>query len=161
MSDYTVGYGRPPKDTRFPDGESGNPKGRPPIDRGALDPSSVLNAERKVRINGKRKTMSSGELRLRKQVKLALEKKNVSAILYLIDQFEKYGLLAGVVQHRQSNVVLIPTDIPDGMVRLLQDQYGWPPYTSKERAWAKRVYLEQRTEEEREEDEFIGYFDDG
>jgi len=29
MSNYTVGYRRPPKDTRFPEGKSGNPKGRP------------------------------------------------------------------------------------------------------------------------------------
>ena len=26
---YTVGYGKPPKHTRFPKGRSGNPKGRP------------------------------------------------------------------------------------------------------------------------------------
>jgi uncharacterized protein DUF5681 len=28
-SDYLVGYGRPPKHTRFKPGRSGNPKGRP------------------------------------------------------------------------------------------------------------------------------------
>jgi hypothetical protein len=27
--DYTVGYGKPPKGTRFKPGKSGNPKGRP------------------------------------------------------------------------------------------------------------------------------------
>ena len=27
--DYEVGYGRPPKETRFTPGKSGNPKGRP------------------------------------------------------------------------------------------------------------------------------------
>jgi hypothetical protein len=27
--EYKVGYGKPPKDTRFPKGQSGNPKGRP------------------------------------------------------------------------------------------------------------------------------------
>jgi hypothetical protein len=29
MTDYPVGYGRPPKHTRFKPGRSGNPKGRP------------------------------------------------------------------------------------------------------------------------------------
>ena len=29
MSDYAVGYGRPPTASRFPKGVSGNPKGRP------------------------------------------------------------------------------------------------------------------------------------
>ncbi len=28
MSDYEIGYGRPPKSTRFKPGQSGNPKGR-------------------------------------------------------------------------------------------------------------------------------------
>jgi Family of unknown function (DUF5681) len=27
--DYEVGYGKPPQDTRFPKGQSGNPRGRP------------------------------------------------------------------------------------------------------------------------------------
>ena len=28
-ADYEVGYGKPPKHTRFKKGQSGNPKGRP------------------------------------------------------------------------------------------------------------------------------------
>ena len=28
--DYEVGYGKPPRDTRFPKGQSGNPRSRPP-----------------------------------------------------------------------------------------------------------------------------------
>jgi hypothetical protein len=28
--DYQVGYGKPPKDTRFKKGQSGNPRGRAP-----------------------------------------------------------------------------------------------------------------------------------
>ena len=28
--DYEVGYGQPPRDTRFKEGQSGNPRGRPP-----------------------------------------------------------------------------------------------------------------------------------
>ena len=39
-SDYRVGYGRPPLDTRFKRGQSGNPKGRPP---GAKNLASLLN----------------------------------------------------------------------------------------------------------------------
>jgi len=32
-NDYEVGYGRPPKGTRFQPGKSGNPRGRPKVDR--------------------------------------------------------------------------------------------------------------------------------
>ena len=39
-SDYEVGYGKPPRDTRFKRGQSGNPRGRPP---GAKNLSTLLN----------------------------------------------------------------------------------------------------------------------
>jgi Family of unknown function (DUF5681) len=38
--DYEVGYGKPPRDTRFKRGQSGNPRGRPP---GAKNLSTLLN----------------------------------------------------------------------------------------------------------------------
>jgi hypothetical protein len=39
---YEVGYGKPPKDTRFKPGQSGNPRGRP---KGRLNASEVLSRE--------------------------------------------------------------------------------------------------------------------
>ena len=38
---YDVGYGKPPVNTRFRKGQSGNPHGRP---RGARSASTILNA---------------------------------------------------------------------------------------------------------------------
>jgi hypothetical protein len=38
--DYAVGYGKPPRHTRFKRGQSGNPRGRP---RGAKNLSTLLN----------------------------------------------------------------------------------------------------------------------
>jgi uncharacterized protein DUF5681 len=40
---YDVGYGKPPSDTRFRSGQSGNPKGRP---KGAKNKKPALNEER-------------------------------------------------------------------------------------------------------------------
>lgn len=42
-SNYEIGYGKPPKETRFRKGQSGNPKGRP---KGAKNKAPALNAER-------------------------------------------------------------------------------------------------------------------
>jgi hypothetical protein len=42
-SDDAVGYGRPPKATRFRKGESGNPRGRP---KGSKNKHPALNEER-------------------------------------------------------------------------------------------------------------------
>lgn len=42
-SDHEVGYGKPPTDTRFKPGQSGNPKGRP---RGSKNKQPKLNDER-------------------------------------------------------------------------------------------------------------------
>jgi hypothetical protein len=42
-ADYEVGFGKPPEDTRFKPGQSGNPKGRP---RGAKNRRPALNEER-------------------------------------------------------------------------------------------------------------------
>jgi hypothetical protein len=155
--DYEVGYGKPPKGNQFPKGVSGNLKGRPPKVKGAFDPLKVLDAEREVRLKGKKRKMSSGERRLRKQVQLALEDRKVSAMIYWLKEFEKFDLIAGDIQEKQNGVITIPSDMPPEMISLLKRQYGYPPWSVEERAWARRVYLKNRTEQERRDDEFIGW----
>jgi hypothetical protein len=57
---YTVGQGKPPEHTRFPKGQSGNPKGRP---KGRLDFDTeieeVLSANVTVKENGKPRKVSA------------------------------------------------------------------------------------------------------
>jgi len=61
-SPYDVGYGKPPKDTRFSKGISGNPRGRP-RGKGNLATDVARALQEKVTINesGVRKTVTKRE----------------------------------------------------------------------------------------------------
>ena len=58
--DYDVGYGKPPKHTRFKKGHSGNPKGRPKGSRNfSSDVKKILKQPVRVSTGGKTKTVST------------------------------------------------------------------------------------------------------
>lgn len=58
--DYEVGYAKPPKDTRFEKGQSGNRKGRPKGSRNfASDVDDILNAKMTVNENGRPRNVST------------------------------------------------------------------------------------------------------
>lgn len=62
MSDYEIGYRKPPKATRFRKGKSGNPKGRPKGSRNLLTIVTDELAERiTVKENGKTRRITKGE----------------------------------------------------------------------------------------------------
>jgi hypothetical protein len=73
--DYEVGYGRPPKATRFKPGQSGNPRGRP---KGAKSIPALLEGElnRKIRVReGNRERMlTKRELLVRRLVANGVQK---------------------------------------------------------------------------------------
>lgn len=93
--DYEVGFGKPPKATRFIKGQSGNPEGRPKvpsisdvtpiIDKVLAEPAQIREAER-IR------TVSKLEAALRAQVKHALLG-NTRAVRAVFTQAEMAGLL--------------------------------------------------------------------
>ena len=73
---YEVGYGKPPKHTRFPKGRSGNPKGRPRGSKGfAAIVRRELDSEVEVRQNGRVKKIAKREVIIKQLVNRAAEGK--------------------------------------------------------------------------------------
>ena len=89
--DYEVGYGRPPRHTQFPKGQSGNPRGRP---TGVRNKGSVVREviERRVTIreNGIQRTVTVFEALVEKLVSKALQG-SVNDQIKLIQFIEKHA----------------------------------------------------------------------
>ena len=113
-SDYEVGYGKPPKRTRFRKGRSGNPKGRP---KGAksiwavLD--KVLREKVMVREGGKRKRITKIEASFKSLLDQAM-KGNVRALtkfIELIRQDPRHQVAANgeeiVIKHKNAREKLM------------------------------------------------------
>ena len=83
--DNEVGYGKPPRETRFKRGQSGNPRGRPP---GAKNLSTLLNEALNelvvVTENGGRKRISKRQAAFKQLVNDAA-KGNWRALKLLVD----------------------------------------------------------------------------
>jgi hypothetical protein len=88
---YEVGYGRPPKETRFTPGKSGNPKGKP---KGKRSLAAVVRkeVERMVEVveNGKKRRVSVQDAAMRRLVNEAIGRGNMAAMKTL------FGLLTFV-----------------------------------------------------------------
>lgn len=85
MSDYEVGYGKPPKATQFKKGVSANPQGRPkrkPSDVGDVI-KDVLNASVEYREGGQTKKAPRRDLALKRHLKRAIEGDVASAAAVL------------------------------------------------------------------------------
>jgi hypothetical protein len=74
MTDYPVGYGKPPQHTRFKSGNNANPKGRPK--RKLEDVADIINtvssAETQYRERGRTKKAPRRELSFRRTLRRAL-----------------------------------------------------------------------------------------
>lgn len=74
MSDYEVGYKKPPEKTRFKQGQSGNPKGRPKVQTDfATEFDRQLNQLVGMKANGKPIKIKVFPAVLKRLIKLALE----------------------------------------------------------------------------------------
>jgi hypothetical protein len=110
---YSVGYGKPPKHSRFKPGQSGNPKGRP---KGAQSDSSLLQAELKRSVaiteNGRSGKLSKRAVMIRNLVNKAMG--DIRAAQIVIAMSEKAQNLSPL---RSSEQEMIDKFILDDYVR--------------------------------------------
>ena len=109
--DNEVGYGKPPKEHRFPKGRSGNVSGRPKSKKpGSTDISGLLNEPVKVKAGGKVREMGLFEAGLRKRAKRAIDK-DLRAILKFVKICEEYGVIAARPAATGGGVVRAPKGV--------------------------------------------------
>jgi hypothetical protein len=90
--DYEVGYGKPPKHTRFKKGQSGNPKGRPKGSKNfGTDLWEELNERIEIRENGKLKRVTKQRAIVKTNVAQAAQG-NHRAYQNLLRSFAQYLL---------------------------------------------------------------------
>lgn len=72
-AEYAVGYGRPPKETQFKPGQSGNPKGRPKHTRNfKTDLREELDSMIRVQEGGRDLVISKQRALVKRHIELAL-----------------------------------------------------------------------------------------
>ena len=111
MSDFTAGYRKPPKNTQFVKGQSGNPNGRP---KGSQNLATLLNkiARQRVQVteNGRSREITKFEAILVQLVNKAL-RGDVSAIhelrywIQLLEDSVQAGPLSSV-KHENDDAVM-------------------------------------------------------
>lgn len=90
--DEDIGYGKPPKNTRFQKGISGNPKGRPSGVRNMrTDLVEELKGKASVTENGKRQTLSKQRLMLKQAINKAAAG-DLKALKLCFELAHLYGL---------------------------------------------------------------------
>ncbi len=109
--DNEVGYGKPPKEHRFPKGRSGNVSGRPKSKKSGLtDVSGLLNEPVKVKAGGKAREMGPFEAGLRKLAQRAIDK-DLRAILKFVKICEEYGVIAALPAATGGSVIRAPKGV--------------------------------------------------
>lgn len=87
--DYIVGKNRPPVETRFQPGQSGNPRGRPKGAKGVKTLTiEVLGTRMPVKTAAGEKKMNAAEFSLHKLRELAA-KNNLAAILAVLERWQR------------------------------------------------------------------------
>lgn len=127
-SDYEVGYCKPPQDTRWQPGESGNPKGKPKApDNFQSIFEDVFFSSETATINGKKRTIPALYAIFMRLKKSAFES-DPKAIKQILD----YGLKLGIrltpessgcekCKNRPVGAVVVPAGVP---AEMWEELYG-------------------------------------
>lgn len=120
--DYEIGYGKPPRHTRFKPGQSGNSKGRPKDKRnGRTIMRELLQQPVRIRENGKQRTVTSQEALFMRLIQNAMNgstRDQIQALklmqTYLPEVFENEDLMKAFriefVQAKDGRPVQIPEE---------------------------------------------------
>ncbi|HOP21172.1 MAG TPA: DUF5681 domain-containing protein [Amphiplicatus sp.] len=118
--DYEVGYDRPPRETRFKKGESGNPKGRP---KGARNTSiifdEVLSSMVDYRENGRHRKAEGREV-LARQAFAKAAKGDLKAMAFMMKHDPKNAQAAIDAAAQNENGAQDPADIDAADKQILE-----------------------------------------
>jgi hypothetical protein len=135
---YEVGYGKPPKATRF----GNRPQPKRSAKSPAIDLAKTINRPVTVTRNGKRVRIHPHEAMMRGLLKSALGGK-LRAIKQFLSESKKVGLLDPPPARQTSGVLTIPKGIPLELGALLVNMAGSPP-------WDDELYDQCKAEYERD-----------
>jgi hypothetical protein len=109
--EFEVGYGKPPRATRYKPGQSGNSKGRPKRSKnGKTILLEALNETVVVSENGVQKRMTKLELLIRTAI--ARASKDSKTALNFLKVIEEHGLLADNDKEGVMRIVLVNPNGP-------------------------------------------------
>ena len=141
QDEYEVGYGKPPKATRF--GNRPQPSSRSrPAKPAAVDVAAVINRPMTITRNGASVRMHPHEALMHGLAKAALGGK-LRATKEFFSECKKAGLLDGPAASQTSGVLTIPNGIPLALGFLLLQRAGLPP-------WHDALYDQCKAEYERD-----------
>jgi len=121
---FEVGYGRPPRQSQFKPGMSGNPRGRPKGSKG-FDASLVRELATKITVTegGIRKTMSKGEAAAKRLLEKAL-KGDMPALRYVAETDRNFAEMVEarikLAEADEKSVAIDPVD--DEILRHFEEQ---------------------------------------
>jgi hypothetical protein len=119
LDDHSIGYGKPPIETRFKPGQSGNPKGRPRRSSKLLKRIQDLFSEPvSIRMGNKLHRAPVIEVILRKQMEMAL-KGDRKALQDVFNNAKAFGALEGPKIIHPMNLTNLTDEDLEALERLL------------------------------------------